>query len=329
MPAAADRSCGQPAENRNATDSAGHVSMSVTDGFLNLLKPPGMTSHDVVVMVRRRSGVKRVGHLGTLDPAAAGVLPISLGRATRLFQYAAGPEKAYRAEVVFGVTTDTLDAEGRVTGRADASHLTPQAVSRALAGFLGEIAQRPPAYSAVQVGGVRLHKLARRGAPASAPERRVHISGLELVSFQAGETATALVDVTCSSGTYIRSFAYDLGQALGCGAHLGFLVRTRAGRFELPETITLEEFSGAEEAGSLQSCLLPPDWPLSHLPAVALDPRHARSFVHGGRVLTQSQPTPLATVYGAGRRFLGLGEVLSGGQLRPALVLASPDGEQQ
>ena len=303
--------------------------MGITDGFLNLLKPPGMTSHDVVAVVRRQLGAKRVGHLGTLDPAAAGVLPISLGRATRLFQHAAGPDKAYRAEVVFGVTTDTLDAEGRITAQTDASRLTAQAVSRTLPRFLGEISQRPPAYSAVHVGGVRLHELARRGAPAPAPERRVRISDLELVSFQSSEPPAALLDVVCSPGTYIRSLAADLGQALGCGAYLGFLVRTRAGRFELSEAVTLEELSAADEAGELGGCLLAPDWPLSHLPAVTLEARHERVFLHGGRVLTQSQPEALARVYGSARRFLGLGEVVSGGQLRPTLVLASVESEQR
>jgi tRNA pseudouridine55 synthase len=303
--------------------------MGITDGFLNLLKPPGMTSHDVVAMVRRQFGARRVGHLGTLDPAAAGVLPICLGRATRLFQHAAGPDKAYRAEVVFGVATDTLDAEGRITAEGDASRLNAEMVRQALSRFLGEISQRVPAFSAARVGGVRLYELARRGEYASAPEKRVHIFDLRLVSFQAGETVTALLDLVCSPGTYVRSLAADLGQALGCGAHLGFLVRTRAGRFELSETITLEELSAAAQAGTLESCLIALDRPLSHLPAVTLAARHEGVFLHGGRVLTQPQPAAVARVYGPTGLFLGLGEVLSGGQLRPTLVLSSAEGEQQ
>ncbi len=301
--------------------------MRLIDGFLNLLKPPGMTSHDVVAWVRRQVGIKRVGHLGTLDPAAAGVLPVSLGGATRLFQFAAGEDKAYRAEVVFGVTTDTLDAEGRVVAEADAGGVSEEGLRQVIPRFLGEIMQRPPAYSAVQVGGRRLHELARAGAAVSAPERRVCISSLELVSFTPGRTATALLEVVCSPGTYVRSLAADIGDAVGCPAYLGFLVRTRAGRFALEEAVTIEELAGAAEAGEVERHVLPPDWPLAHLPAVTLDSRHKRVFMHGGRVLSQCQPAPLARVYGPESRFLGIAEVLSGGQVRPRLVLASPEGE--
>jgi len=300
--------------------------MKLYDGFLNLLKPPGMTSHDVVALARRHLGLSRVGHLGTLDPAAAGVLPVSLGRATRLFQFAAGPDKAYRAEVVLGITTDTLDAEGRVTGEGDASAVGEEQVRQALAGLIGEITQRPPAYSAVQVNGKRLHALARIGMAGPAPPRRVRITSVALAAFRAGRRATALLDIVCSPGTFVRSLAADLGQAVGCPAYLGFLVRTRAGRFELSEALGLEEFIGAVQAEEVERHVLPPDWPLVHLPAVELDHRRQRIFMHGGRVLTEEKPTPLIQVFGPGSRLLGIGEVISGGQLRPCLVLASPAG---
>ncbi len=299
--------------------------MSLTDGFLNLLKPPGMTSHEVVQVVRRQINPRRAGHLGTLDPAAAGVLPISLGGATRLFRFAAGADKAYRAEVIFGTTTDTLDAEGRVTGQSDAGRLTAEAVAEALERFRGQITQRAPAYSAVQVDGKRLHQLARRGTPTEGPERQVTIFDLQLVSFRPGPAAAAVLDVVCSPGTYIRSLAADLGKALGCGAYLGFLVRTRAGLFRLSDALTLEELSMAVAEGSSGDCIIPPDAPLGHLPRVAVDARHARVFAHGGRVLVESEPKPLVRVYGPEDRFLGLGEVGEGGQLKPNLVLASTE----
>ncbi len=301
--------------------------MSRVDGFLNLLKPPGMTSHEVVQLVRRELKPRRAGHLGTLDPAAAGVLPISLGGATRLFRFAGGADKAYRAEVVFGSTTDTLDAEGRITAQSDARGLSAEAVEKALQRFRGDISQRPPAYSAVHVGGKRLHELARKGVPAEAPERQVTIFDLRLVSFRPGEAPTALLDVVCSPGTYIRSLAADLGAALGCGAYLGFLVRTRAGGFALSDALTLEELSQALEEGTWRDCVIPPDRPLAHLPRVDLDAGRARAFSHGGRVLTGAEPAPLVRVYGADSGFLGLGEVLRGGQLKPNLVLSSGEGK--
>jgi len=295
------------------------------DGFLNALKPAGMTSHDVVALVRRLVGERRVGHLGTLDPAAAGVLPLLLGRATRLFPYAGGPEKAYRAEVVFGTQTDTLDAEGRVVAEGDAGALTRGELESLLHELIGEMEQIPPAFSAAKVDGRPLHERARAGEAVAGRPKRVTISSLDLVEFIGGREARAVIDVVCSTGTYVRVLADDLGKAAGCGAYLGFLVRTRAGRFPLAEAWTLEEIYAAGDEGRLDECFLPIDWPLEHLPEVGIGEHEALSFVRGKRVCAGKGKAWPARVYGPGRVFLGLGEVLGEGMLQPKVVLASEE----
>lgn len=207
------------------------------NGVVNLLKPAGMSSSDAVVRMRRIAGMKKVGHLGTLDPAAVGVLPLLLGRATRLFDYLAGHEKVYRAQIYMGTETDTLDQMGQVIQRipwdGDGGRL-----HRALAGFTGEIEQIPPAYSAINLAGAKAYKLARGGQAVSLPTRRVQIYGLELLAVE-GPVIT--VEVTCSMGTYIRSLARDIGLACGTCAHVSFLERTRTGMYTLDNAVTLAE----------------------------------------------------------------------------------------
>jgi tRNA pseudouridine55 synthase len=290
------------------------------EGFLNLLKPPGMTSHDVVAGVRRRLGTKRVGHLGTLDPAAAGVLPISLGRATRLFSFAGGRDKAYRAEVMFGFSTDTLDAEGVVIAEQDSSGLSRAALEELCASFVGEATQVPPAFSAVKIGGRRLYELAREGKIPQPRARTVRILSLSLVDFAPGPRARAVIDVVCTAGTYLRVLAADLGQSAGPGACLAFLVRTRVGRFELARAVTPEEFEAACERDDVVRYAVPSDWPLQDLPQVDVDGRAARSFATGRRVRTDRDDAWPVKAYGPGRCFLGLGEIAAGA-LMPRVVL--------
>ncbi|MDQ3813079.1 MAG: tRNA pseudouridine(55) synthase TruB [Armatimonadota bacterium] len=206
-----------------------------------------MTSHDVVALVRRVTSIKRVGHTGTLDPAAAGVLPVCIGHATRLVEYLQAGSKEYVAEATFGYETDTLDAVGQVVREADASQVTLESLRWALDAFRGTIRQTPPLYSAIKQGGQKLYEIARAGAEvdeASLQAREVTIDRLLVSRFVAATDAArprAMLHVTCSGGTYIRSLVRDFGRALGCGATMTFLVRTRSGAFLLQEAATLEQ----------------------------------------------------------------------------------------
>lgn len=245
------------------------------DGILNLLKPPSMTSHDVVAVVRRTLGVKKVGHTGTLDPGVAGVLPICVGRATRLAEFIAGAEKAYRGEFTFGLTTDTQDSFGTVLAEADGSHLTRGDLAYMLTRFQGEIMQVPPMVSAVKVDGKRLYDLARQGIEVERAARPVTIHRLRLLSFRPGPRPTALVDVVCSKGTYVRTLAHDIGQKLGVGGHLSHLVRTRSGPFVLDQAATLEELAAG------RALMLSPSAALGAMPRLEVSGDAARRLLHG------------------------------------------------
>lgn len=245
------------------------------DGILNLLKPPGMTSHDVVSAVRRSLGIKKVGHTGTLDPGVAGVLPICVGRATRLAEFITGEDKAYRAEITFGITTDTQDSFGEVTGQQDAAHLSKGDLAYMLTRFHGPIMQVPPMVSAVKVGGKRLYELAREGVEVERQARPVTIHRLQLLGFKPGANPVAVVDVVCSKGTYIRTLAHDIGAKLGVGAHMSYLVRTRSGSFTLAEADTLEDLA----AGKAR--LMRPASALGDMPRLTVVGAAAQRLTHG------------------------------------------------
>ncbi|MBI2856891.1 MAG: tRNA pseudouridine(55) synthase TruB, partial [Chloroflexi bacterium] len=216
------------------------------DGILNINKPRGMTSFDVVARVRRLTGVSRAGHAGTLDPDATGVLLVCLGKATRLAGFLSGETKTYRATVHLGVATDTYDASGRVTASCDASSVSLASVREVLTRFRGRIMQAPPAYSALKVGGRRLYQLARSGVHVTPTPRPVDVFRLELTRWAPPELD---LEIDCGKGTYIRSLAHDLGSALGCGAHLCALERTRSGPFSLADSVTLGELEEACRGG--------------------------------------------------------------------------------
>ena len=238
------------------------------DGILVVDKPAGPTSHDIVGLIRRLSGMKRVGHGGTLDPFARGVLPIFLGRATRVVEYHLGDRKQYRATVCFGASSSTDDLEGELTPMPLAvagSVLDRAAVEAGLAAFRGPIVQVPPAYSAIKVAGRRAYALARAGQRPELAPRAVTIDRIELLEWDATdpERPIAVVDVDCSAGTYIRAIARDLGAALGTGAYLGALSRTASGPFNLAEAVSLDAVRAAAgegaAAGSLRAMLKPMD----------------------------------------------------------------------
>jgi tRNA pseudouridine55 synthase len=242
-----------------------------------------MTSHDVVDFLRRLTGVK-AGHTGTLDTAAAGLLVLCLGRATRLAQYLVGCDKTYWAEVCFGLATDSGDAEGRVVERASAERLTPERVAEALAGLTGTRHLRVPRYSAIKSGGRPLHRRARRGEAVEAPKREMRVDRWGLYEFLPGPVAVARTVLDCASGTYVRSLAQALAEALRMPAYLSFLVRTRVGQFHLNEACSLEETEQAARAERLDGMILPPAEAVSHLPAAELDEEQARRVAQGNAV---------------------------------------------
>jgi tRNA pseudouridine55 synthase len=292
------------------------------DGLLLVDKGPGVTSFQVVAHLRRALRVAKAGHGGTLDPLATGLLPVLLGEATKLTGYVLGQDKEYVATVRLGVTTDTLDAGGRVTRERPVPPLTAAAVRAVLARFVGDIEQVPPMYSALHAGGRRLHELARAGVEVERAPRRVSVHALELLEW----TPPAMrLRVLCGSGTYVRVLAADVGEALGCGGHVTALVRTRLGPFTLDEAapwhLVLEG-----DAASLAPRVLPPDRAVRHLPAARLGAAAADRLLHG-------QAVPGAALAGVDRPgesgpcrvyadgvFLGIGELSPRG-LRPLRLL--------
>ncbi len=288
-------------------------------GVLNVFKPAGMTSHDVVDAVRRILGVRRVGHTGTLDPQATGVLPLCVGRATRLAQYLTQADKEYVMTLRLGVTTDTLDAAGRETGRAECVDVTRDDLLAVLPRFRGEIEQVPPLYSAKKVQGERLYRLARRGQTVERQPVRVQVHALELLEFS---PPLARLRTVCSKGTYARSLCDDIGRALGCGGHLQDLVRTRSGRFALEAAIRLPALAERAATGRLGEVLLPIAQALEHLPAVRVAPEAGPLILHGGSVpasLVAAVPEEagrgsLVRVLGFRRQVLALAELLLAGE---------------
>lgn len=249
-------------------------------GILLVVKPPGMTSHDVVQFVRRCTGAK-AGHTGTLDPAAAGLLVVCSGRATRLSRYLVGCGKTYRAEITLGISTETGDAESHVTARGATDHLSAEAVEEALSGLTGELTLPVPRYSAVKREGQPLHRQARRGQREAPPERLMRVDRWELLEFHPGALPVARTELDCASGTYVRSLVQALAQALATEAYLSFLVRTRVGPFALEQAWTLEEIAQASQAGSLAERLIPLAEALPDFPAREVSPEHAQRLAHG------------------------------------------------
>ncbi len=252
------------------------------DGFLNVLKPPGLTSHDVIGSLRRILKTKKIGHAGTLDPGAAGVLPIAVGRATRFIEYLAAVGKSYRAELLFGVETDSGDDTGSAVARAPEGWEFPE-TEKILAGMktlTGDITQVPPVYSAVKIDGKRAADLARSNKEVTIPPRQVTIYRFELLAEDKARK-TLLLDVDCSKGTYIRSLCTDLGRAVGIPATMSFLVRTRVGEFPLKEAVSLEELARIAQEDFSALPVLPPENYLGHFPRYDLPGGRLKAFTNG------------------------------------------------
>ncbi len=254
---------------------------NVVSGVLVVDKPVGLTSHDVVQIIRRGTGIRRSGHAGTLDPRASGVLVVLLGPAVRLSEWVASSDKRYMATLRLGAATDTYDAEGRVTDEQPCPDIREEDFRALLQQFVGEIEQVPPPYSAVRVKGKRAYELARKGQKVELKPRKITVYELDLLEWAPPEV---VLDVHCSSGTYIRSLAHDIGRALGCGAHLVGLRRTQSGRFTLRDAVPLQRLQEAFLAGDWYKYLLPAadalaDWPLVELNADEVDKvRHGHSL---------------------------------------------------
>ncbi|MGC8861494.1 MAG: tRNA pseudouridine(55) synthase TruB [Armatimonadota bacterium] len=302
------------------------------DGVLNLKKPPGPTSHDLVDEVRRVFGVKRVGHAGTLDPMASGVLVVCLGRATRIVEYLMGLAKEYRARMILGVSTDTQDSTGAVVAECDASGVTRELVEKTAAQFVGEIEQVPPMISAVKHNGERLYKLARQGKSVERAPRKVTVYSIDVVGFseEAGRKCVEIV-VRCSSGTYIRTLCADIGRDLGCGAHMSALERTQVGQFRIEDSVTVEDLQEAAENGRLDLLVISMADALSELPCVTIGVEDVTRAANGMAVPCfggDSTVGPVRIVSQDGR-LVGCGEVSRdrfGSTVKPRKVLiASPE----
>jgi tRNA pseudouridine55 synthase len=247
--------------------------MNEFTGLLAIDKPVGPTSHDVVRLVRRLIGIRRIGHTGTLDPAASGLLVLCIGRATRLAEYLTGQSKSYIAGIQLGQETTTYDKEGEITGETPV-HVTREQLLQALDQFQGDIRQVPPMYSAVKVAGQPLYRLARQGKIVERPSRQVTIHHLSLNQWK---SPFLELTIDCSSGTYIRSIAHDLGQILGCGGYLADLRRTRVGDFLIEDALSLEKLDPEYIAARLQ----PIDRAVGHLPALTFNTDEARAICYG------------------------------------------------
>lgn len=254
------------------------------EGIINVLKPPGMTSHDVIYWIRRNLHVKKAGHTGTLDPGAAGVLPVCIGKATKVIPYMNEEKKIYRAKIVFGQTTDTQDKYGQFLTQSKANFNLTQ-LKEALVTFTGEIKQKPSIYSAIKVKGKKLYDYARQGNPVDIPIRDVHIYNIKLIYHEIPKYA--FIEVECSKGTYIRTLCSDIGKFLGCGAYMGFLLRTDSGDFNIASSFSLEEISSKYKDKQIKDILLPLDYALNTYSRINIKESAQKSLANGNPIYPQ------------------------------------------
>ncbi|MBN9615695.1 MAG: tRNA pseudouridine(55) synthase TruB [Acidobacteriales bacterium 59-55] len=289
------------------------------NGLLVLDKPSGLTSHDLVSIVRRATGEKSIGHLGTLDPMATGVLPLLLGKYTRLAQFFGQAEKYYEGSIRFGFATDTFDAEGApVSDPKPLTHSLEELRELSLR-FRGEIDQVPPIYSAKKINGVAAHKLARAGVEVTVKPARITIHDFKLLGLQA---EVAAFEMHVSAGGYVRSVAHELGQLAGCGAHLASLRRTRAGAFTLNDAVTVDQLKQASGPAEIESLLPHPRTLLPEMPSVTVDERMAGRLRNGMQVnLPEFSPAPLVKVFTSPTDLLAIARRVAGTLMQPIVVM--------
>lgn len=283
------------------------------DGFVNLNKPCGLSSHTAMARVRRLLATK-AGHSGTLDPFANGVLPLCLGKCTRLAEYITELPKSYRGEIIFGIATNTYDKDGEITEQLSCDGLSQEIVTAALDQFRGTIMQVPPMVSALKFQGKPLYELARRGEEIAREPRRITVYNLQLIKADFNlDKPRIILDICCSKGTYIRSLADDLGKAAGCCAHLASLTRTMAGPFKLTEALSLEQIESMIEKNDL-SFILPPSYGVSHLPVVTVKGEKTLFRVnHGNEIpLKNASDLPLCRVETSDNELLAIGQIMNG-----------------
>lgn len=305
------------------------------DGILNVLKPPGMTSFDVIAILRGLLGTRKIGHAGTLDPLAVGVLPVFAGSATKAIEFMMEKDKYYRAELTLGIATDTQDSSGRRISSVEPD-CTDEDIRKAVSSFTGKYSQLPPMYSALRVDGKRLYDLAREGAEVERERRDVEIYSSDVIDIDRSDGVRVLIDVHCSKGTYIRTLCADIGDMLGCGGHMSFLLRKRAGHFDIESAVTLEELERRKTEGTLGAVLLDTDTVFNELGSYTLNAGEEKKFRNGveigiSRSLEPAGPVAFVTgheggaevpdgnrslsdsrtvrVYGASGNFLALGIV--------------------
>lgn len=286
------------------------------NGVLVINKSSGLTSHQEVQRLRKLLPGVKAGHTGTLDPMATGVLPVCLGKATRLVEYIVEQPKCYRAAISFGTVTDTGDADGEVLEKNQVPLIDWNVLEKTVDSFTGVQEQLPPLYSAVKYKGKPLYRWTREGSTVPRKGRLVEIYGIEIISFQAGSEPKLVLDITCSKGTYIRTLAVDLGQSVGCGAHLSALQRLAVGAYTLQEALTTDDFAGLVEENDYRSKIYPPESAVDHLPRIELDVLQTESLRQGREVVLNredfpegNRSVPVIRIYDQDKQFRALARI--------------------
>lgn len=284
------------------------------NGILNVLKPPGMTSHDVVNFIRKETGIKKVGHTGTLDPEAAGVLPICVGKATKAAQYITDKKKKYRANIKFGTVTVTQDRYGNIVEKMEVHDISNEFLQKIINKFIGRIKQTPPLYSAIKHRGKRLYQYAIEGQNPNVESREIEIYNIAIIDKLSKDEF--IIDVSCSKGTYIRTLCHDIGQVSGYGAHMSQLIRLESSSFNIKDSLTLEEIESAVKKGDLEHSIINTDYIFSHFDKISIKDTAKKSVLNGNPIysigiienIEQLKPETILRLY-VDKVFVGLGEV--------------------